>query len=76
MFKPAVLAKIRTEQRYSQRQLAKAAGVKPSFVAALEAGHSKDPGFIGIDKVARVLGVDPGVFFDSNACQNTQGESA
>ena len=67
MFNATLLADLRGKQRYSQRTLAEAAGVKASFVASLESGTSQNPGHVDLAKVSRVLGVDPSVFFDELA---------
>lgn len=77
-FNRKLLADKRTELRYSQRGLAEVAGVKSSFIAAAEAGNSKNPGYIEIRKIARVLGVDPDDFFthDADSYQQAVAEPA
>jgi transcriptional regulator with XRE-family HTH domain len=72
-FNPQLLASIRDKQRYSQRELAKAAGVKPSFVTMLEAGRSKKPNYPDLRAIANVLGIeDLDVFFAPRADSNQQ----
>lgn len=66
-FNAALLAELREKARYSQRELAEAANVKSSFIADLEAGNSKKPNYPDLRSVARVLNVDPDVFFDQTA---------
>lgn len=72
-FDGRLFADTRTRHRYSQRALAKAAGVAPSFVASLEAGNSTDPGYRRLKKVCRILDVDPDLFFEDLAQNYQQG---
>lgn len=67
MFNAKLLASLREAQRYSQRELAEAAGVPSGFIASLEAGAVKNPGAENLLKVAKLLAVEPEIFFASDA---------
>ena len=73
VFNRQLLASIREGQRYSQRELARAAGVKSSFIASIEAGRSKKPNYPDLKRIANVLGVDNlDVFFAQTADSSQQ----
>lgn len=76
-FDRKLLARLRAEQRYSQRELAAAARVKSAWLASVEAGKSKSPDYFGVRRCARVLGVDPDIFFadDDGNCHQTAAAS-
>lgn len=67
MFNAKLLASLRKAQRYSQRELAEAAGVPSGFIASLEAEGVQSPGAENLLKVAKLLGVSPELFFESGA---------
>lgn len=62
----------RIAERYSQRALAKAAGVPYSALLNMEMGRVKSPKFSVIAAIAEVLGDVPSYFFDGPAVENGQ----
>ena len=53
------LATLRRQQAWSQRELAKQAGVSPSVIVQLEAGRTRYPKYKVIRALAAALGVEP-----------------
>ena len=53
------LATLRRQRAWSQRELAKQAGVSPSVIVQLEAGRTRYPKYKVIRALAAALGVEP-----------------
>jgi transcriptional regulator with XRE-family HTH domain len=53
------LAALRRQRAWSQRELAKQAGVSPSVIVQLEAGRTRYPKYKVIRALAAALGVEP-----------------
>ncbi|MCH7876301.1 MAG: helix-turn-helix transcriptional regulator [Gemmatimonadetes bacterium] len=51
---------LREARGWSQRELARRAGVRAATVSHLESGKAKSAGFETLEKLAAALGCDPG----------------
>ena len=54
--------RLRTEQRFSQEELARRAGLSRTAVARIERGE-RSPAAESIERIARALDVEPGELF-------------
>jgi len=55
----------RTKRSLSQHELAKLAGVAPSFISRIEKGKYKFTSQESLDKIARALKISPGTLYDA-----------
>ncbi len=56
---------VRKHKGFSQKQLSKVAGVSLKQIKNIESGRTKNPGIETIKRLARVLNVDPSIFFET-----------
>jgi transcriptional regulator with XRE-family HTH domain len=57
--KPITLRVARKRRRWTQEQLASAAGIRQGVISRLETGVIADPSFSTVTKLANALSVDP-----------------